>query len=233
MFQFLVSLLRPRLTASGLAWLDGEIAAAVPGRPLDQVLRAYTAASRQAGRGTLRATEDELQSLRALDPDLSLAQWTIDDVARAVLLLAVAQASPAQFHDAATGAYEHGDSREQQSWLRALPAYPKPERFLSTAIDACRTNIVPLFEAIACENPFPARCFPERNFNQLVLKALFNGIAMARIMGLSTRLNHELSRMAADYAAERRAAGRSVPADISVVMATAPASAEASARQAK
>ena len=196
------------------------MAAAVPNRPLEQILRAYTAASRQAGRAALKATEDEIQSLRALDPDISLTQWTTDDVARAVLLLMAAQASPAQFHDAATGCYEHGDAREQQSWLRALPVFPKPERFLSTAIDACRTNIVPIFEAIACENPFPARHFPERNFNQLVLKALFNGIAMARITGLSSRLNHELARMAADYAAERRAAGRSVPPDIGVVMAS-------------
>ena len=221
MLQFFLSLLRRRLTAAGRAWLDAEIAATVPGRPLDQILRAYTAASRQAGRAALKATEDELLSLRALDADLSLVQWTTDDVARAVLLLAVAQASPSQFHDAATSSYEHGDTREQQSWLRALPSFPQPERFLSTAIDACRTNLVPLFEAIACENPFPARHFPERNFNQLVLKALANGIAMARITGLSNRLNPELARMAADYAAERRAAGRSVPHDITAAMAAA------------
>jgi hypothetical protein len=80
--------------------------------------------------------------------------------------------------------------------------------------DTCRTNILPLFESISCENPYPAHYFPELNFNQMVLKAMFNGIALARIVGLAGRHNAELTRMSNDYAAERTAAGRSVPADI-------------------
>ena len=93
---------------------------------------------------------------------------------------------------------------------------PDPSQYLPLAIDACRTNILPLFEAVACENPYPSRHFPERNLNQLVLKALFNGVALVRIVGLETRANAELTRMATDYAAERAAAGRSIPADISL-----------------
>ena len=93
---------------------------------------------------------------------------------------------------------------------------PQCEQYLPQVIDACRTNILPLFESIACENPYPAAFFPERNFNQLVLKAMFNNIALARIVGLPSRKNAELARMAADYAAERTAAGRAVPADIAL-----------------
>ena len=82
--------------------------------------------------------------------------------------------------------------------------------------DTCRTNILPLFESLACENPYPARYFPELHFNQMVLKAMFNSVALARIVGLPERRNAELSRMSTDYAAERTAAGRSVPADIAL-----------------
>ena len=114
--------------------------------------------------------------------------------------------------------YEMGDSREQQSWLRSVALLPDPERYLPLVIDACRTNILPLFESVACENPYPSRFFPERNFNQMVLKAMFNSIAMSRIRGLDRRRNAELSRMARDYAAERTAAGRSVPADINAAI---------------
>jgi hypothetical protein len=71
-----------------------------------------------------------------------------------------------------------------------------------------------VFEAIACENPYPAAHFPELNFNQMVLKALFTGVALERVIGLDGRVTPELARMANDYASERRAAGRSVPADI-------------------
>ena len=48
----------------------------------------------------------------------------------------------------------------------------------------------------------------------MVLKALFIGVRVERIVGLTRRLNPELSRMARDYAAERLAAGRTVPADL-------------------
>jgi hypothetical protein len=50
------------------------------------------------------------------------------------------------------------------------------------------------------------------------LKALFNKVALARIQGLADRANPELARMASDYAAERRAAGRSVPNDIGLAI---------------
>ena len=104
---------------------------------------------------------------------------------------------------------------------RPCPAFllPAPERFLETAVDACRSHIQPLFEAIARENPYPARYFPELNFNQMVLKALFTGVALARVIGCDGRVTSELSRMAADYASERRAAGRSVPPDIGMLTA--------------
>jgi hypothetical protein len=48
----------------------------------------------------------------------------------------------------------------------------------------------------------------------MVLKTLFLGVALERILGLDRRKTAELARMAEDYASERKAAGRSVPADI-------------------
>jgi hypothetical protein len=52
----------------------------------------------------------------------------------------------------------------------------------------------------------------------MVLKAAFNGVALRRILGLMARKNAELARMAADFSAERRAAGRPVPDDLHLVM---------------
>lgn len=221
MLPALLSITHPRISADGRRWLDATLAACGSRPPLSAVLRAYTAAPRHVGRAPLDATADETRPFLDVAPHFSFAQWTIDDAARAALLLATAagETDPDHFYELATGCYEQGDSREQQSWLRGVLLLPQPERFTMTAIDACRTNIVPLFESIACENPFPARYFPDRNFNQLVLKALFNGIALERIANLSSRLNPELSRMADDYVTEREAAGRSVPPDIWVVVA--------------
>ena len=143
--------------------------------------------------------------------------WARVDVARFIQLrdLAAAMPGPA-FAKIALACFEQGDASEQASWCRAVSLLPQPEQYLRQVIDTCRTNILPLFESIACENPYPAAFFPERNFNQIVLKAMFNGVALARIVGLGGRRNAELSRMATDYAAERTAAGRPVPADITL-----------------
>ena len=184
------------------------------------LLVAYATAPQHVGREALALSPAELDELRAAAPDIGFERWTRDDAARALLL--IAQRNSGRTGDAfvsdALECFEQGDAREQQSWLRALALWPEAKAFLPQAIDACRTNIIPVFEALACENPYPAAHFPERNFNQMVLKAMFNSIGLARIVGLRGRLNAELSRMARDYAAERTAAGRTVPSDIDLAL---------------
>ena len=201
------------------AWLDDALTAAT-GRDTRPLLAAYAHAPLGVGRSRLQLTSDQLQELRAAVPGLGFERWTQEDAARALLLMAHRRGGAAgqAFVDAALACFEQGDAREQQSWLRALPLWPEAASFLPSAIDACRTNIIPVFEALACENPYPAAHFPDRNFNQVVLKALFNNIALSRIVSLRSRLNAELTRMARDYAAERTAAGRSVPADINLAI---------------
>src|SRR5436190_1352854 len=208
---------RARVGDDAWGWLT-EIAAGRAGSWQEDVCNAYTAMPSRAGRVPFVLSDDERSALARHD----FSQWTIEDAARTTLLVMTAGHMPAdRFVHTALECFERGDAREQQSWLRGLRFLPQAERFLPCAIDACRTNIVPLFESIACENPYPSQYFPERNFNQMVLKALFNDVALARIAGLQQRSNRDLARMAADYAAERRAAGRRVPADIGLAMEAA------------
>jgi len=213
----LLSIVRARSGETSGSWLEQQCAKA--GNDVDALCSAYTTASAHVGRAALAVDAGARELFAIAAPGLDAVRWTLDDAARAALLLAAAERlSDDAFAGAAAACYERGDAREQQSWLRAVALLPDAERFLRLAIDACRTNIIPVFEAIACENPYPARFFPERNFNQMVLKSLFNGIALSRIVGRDGRLNAELSRMAGDYAAERRAAGRTVPEDIGLAM---------------
>ena len=60
--------------------------------------------------------------------------------------------------------------------------------------------------------------FPDLNFNQLVMKAIFIEAPVARIEGLAARRNADLARMARDYASERRAASRTVPPELALVL---------------
>jgi len=217
----LQSALQVRTSGEAARWLlDARKEAETGSR--ERLLAIYTEASMRLGRLPLAAPTGE--SSTAAPEGFALDRWTLEDAARAVFLLArVDHKTFEGFEADARACYEMGDAREQQSWLRAVALLPTPDRFLALVIDACRTNILPVFEAVACENPYPSRFFPERNFNQLVMKALFNGVRLDRIVGLAARANIELARMATDFAAERRAAGRPVPADIGLALSSAAA----------
>jgi hypothetical protein len=207
-----------------LTIVERVLAAALGPQRLDSskspLLIAYATASQQVGRDALSLSPAELGALGAAAPGVGFDRWTRDDAARALLLIdcRTSSRSADAFVADALACFEQGDAREQQSWLRAIALWPEAKAFVPAAIEACRTNIIPVFEALACENPYPAAHFPDRNFNQMVLKAMFNSIALARIVGLRDRRNDELSRMARDYAAERTAAGRTVPADIDLAL---------------
>lgn len=220
--HLLSAALRAHAAADARTWLDHAQALPVDGSR-GPLLDAYARAALHVGRGSLPLSDTTLRDLRAAAPGVGFERWTVDDAARALILIGRHRhGRPGRpFVDDAVACFEEGDAREQQSWLRALMLWPEAEYFLTCAIDACRSNIVPVFESLACENAYPARYFPDRNFNQMVLKALFNSIALSRVVGLGSRLNPELSRMAGDYADERSAAGRTVPGDIALAIGEA------------
>ena len=146
-------------------------------------------------------------------------QATLDEVGRACLLLRATDCLPPEKLSPFIGdIYQHGDCEEQQALLRTLALLPYPSSYLTIAVEACRSNVKPVFEAIACTNTYPYHHFPESNFNQMILKALFIGSPLHSIVGLSRRQNPQLRQMATDFASERRIAGRPVPEDIELIL---------------
>jgi hypothetical protein len=154
---------------------------------------------------------DELAELAWLWRDVPAAE-----LVRIALLMRVCQGGTAP--NLLSECFRQGDNGEKRAVLRSLVLMPEPAELCELASVGCRTNVVTVFEAIACENPFPARYLPEASFNQMVLKCAFVGLPLARVMGLDERRNADLARMAGDYAAERRAAGRSVPSDLNLIL---------------
>jgi hypothetical protein len=210
----LAALITARVAEPARRWFHDACRATEAG---DQgaVTEAFTAAGRRLGRAALAPTPDEAAALARAGVTWPIDGWALDHAGRAALLLAAAERLPGdKLQTLVEECYRAGDIRERQAVLRTLPLLPDPERFVALAVDACRTHVQPVFEAIACENPYPVRYFPELNFNQMVLKAVFIGVALDRVVGLDARISPELSRMAADYASERRAAGRPLPADL-------------------
>lgn len=208
----LVEVVAGRLSTVGGRWsLDFDC----PRLDTGALAIAFASASRFLGKAPLSPSSEEARKLRTAGLDWPIARISIDEAARMALLVkAVERVGEGEQVSLVEDLYRQGENRERQSVLRALPLLAGPERFLALAVESCRTSVQTIFEAIACENPYPAAYFPELNFNQMVLKALFIEVALDRIIGLQRRITPELQRMAKDYASERAAAGRSIPKDI-------------------
>jgi len=214
--ESLLAVVRPRILGDrARSWLADAVAATNGPLDRDGFATAFAIAARRAGPAPPRLEEAEASRLRAAGITWPIAEWGLDGLARAALLLrAAATLAPGEVESLVELNYHTGDTRERQAVLRTLVLLPEPLRFVPLGVEACRTSVQPVFEAIACENPFPARHFPEGSFNQMVLKAIFIEVPIGRILGLESRITPELQRMAADYASERTAAGRSVPKDV-------------------
>lgn len=201
-----------------------SLAGALPERAASWLALTLSDGAVVCSRPRLRVAFTQLPRKLGAEAESQLADergpCTLLDLARLALVLAAFERTPSDDHTLTLDElYRTGEQREQQSILRTLARLPDPARFTALAVEACRTNSVLVFAAIANDNPFPARHFPELSFNQLVLKAIFLGVPVARIHDLASRVDAELRRMLEDYASERRAAGRAVPDDVSLVLA--------------
>lgn len=144
----------------------------------------------------------------------SLMGIPLKDMIKSIALEAVCRnwaGSPEDFTKLLERLYQTADIREQQLIIRVLPLLKFQEHFVRIATEAARTNIVPVFSALALGNPFPQAHFNENQWNQMVLKAIFVNCAIGTIVGLHERHNSSLAETIFQYISERHSAQRSVP----------------------
>ncbi|MEL5957936.1 EboA domain-containing protein [Streptomyces sp. CLV115] len=135
------------------------------------------------------------------------------DSVRALLLIEARAALPAL-----TRLYEQGTAAERRAVLLALHRLDLGPTALPLVEDALRTNDTRLVAAAV--GPYAAAHLDAHNWRHAVLKCLFTGVGAEAVDGLARRArgDAELARMLGDFAAERIAAGRSVPADLTRVL---------------
>lgn len=141
------------------------------------------------------------------------------DSVRALLLLEAGAGLPAL-----TRLYEQGTAAERRAVLRTLHRLDIGSAALPLVEDALRTNDTRLVEAAV--GPYAAAHLDAHQWRHAVLKCLFTGVPVDRVDALARRSrgDAELARMLGDFAAERTAAGRDVPAGLAHVLSlTTPA----------
>lgn len=169
-------------------------------------------APRKLGKDDLTLTDADTTLADAARPGWMPQDWSVDGAARVLALLTFQPSRP--FAEMFKDLRRTSDAAEMVALYRGLPLYPSPETLGFEVGEGLRSNLRPVFEAIAHRNPYARDHFDEHQWNHMILKALFVETSLTPILGLEDRANPELARILVDYANERWAAGRPIADDL-------------------
>ena len=155
----------------------------------------------------------ELQIDSELGDYLIAQKANLQQITRVYLLSRVLGANETFFTSKISKLIEVADTGELETFLKFLVVLPNPEAYKDTAVDALRTNISTVFNAIAYNNPYPSRFFDDKQWNQMFLKTAFMQGDLSAILDIDKRANEDLARIISDYAHERWVAGRDIDPD--------------------
>lgn len=202
------------LSTEAMRWLDAEIDRQRDALDERRLGMALGLVSRRVGRADVALSAADLAAADALHRRWRPQTWGTDEAARVALVLATWRGEEEPFAARVDRLCVTGELTEHVASLKGFAVFPARARLLGRAREAVRSSVQPLFEAIACHNPYPADCFDDAAFNQMVVKCVFSGASIETVVGLAERRNADLIRMLRDFISERHAAGRTVPANV-------------------
>lgn len=195
------------------AWLDQQ-RETIGQQDTRTLYLAFGFAPRKVGKADLQLTERDLADAAEARPGWLPGHWTLDQAARAVLLLSLPSDDDQVYFRSLEKLFETAEIREQICLYQALQLLPHQELYDDRLAEGLRTNVKSVFCAISHHNPLPQEILGNAAWNQMILKSLFIGAALDPIQGLDRRVNPDLARMLIDYAHERRAAQRPIPVEL-------------------
>jgi hypothetical protein len=210
----LAAWIEPRLTLEQRTRLEAQTKRIKDAPSGPALAMAIGLAPRKLGKADLALSQAEIETGTTLRPGLDAAGWSVDQAARMLFMLVSFDGGEAAFAGLLDRLLANSEVGEQIALLKGLPLYPCPSLLMSRAAEGVRSAMQPVFEAVAHANPYPREQFSEKQWNQMVVKALFIGSRLAPIQGLDARRNPDLAKMLIDYAHERWAAGRSVSPEL-------------------
>lgn len=205
--------LNNRVTAEDWAWLECKIAEVADSKERT-FFTSFSAVPRYLGKEKLNLSIAELQEAQELIAGWIPIEWSCDDVGRTLLLLSFPHYNSDYYIATLDKIVASADVGEAIAFYQSLPLLPYPEKFQLRAAEGIRTNMTAVFNAVALNNPYPAKYLDDLAWNQMVLKALFVDSSLNAIYGLNMRNNQQLSQMLIDYGRERLAANRTVSSQL-------------------
>jgi hypothetical protein len=202
------------LSAESFAWLAQEIERQETNLDERRLAIALGLAGRKLRRTPLALTDETFAAADALLAGWQPQFWGSDEAARILLLIATHHGDDGVFAARLERLCVTAEITEHVSYMKGLAVFPAAGVLSGRAREGVRSSIAPIFEAIACRNPYPRDHFDTDAWNQMVVKCVFGGTPLASVVGLHERRNSELLVMLRDLVAERHAAGRPLPKDV-------------------
>lgn len=141
---------------------------------------------------------------------LRIQNATVLQISRIYLLCRVLQSDRTYFSTKVANLIQVADTSELETFLKFLILLPHAEDYKQVGVEALRTNIETIFDAIALNNPYPSKHFNNQQWNQMYLKAAFMQRKLENIVDVDKMANSDLARIISDYAHERWAASRDI-----------------------
>lgn len=175
---------------------------------------AFSQAGRRCGRADLRLNDTDKKDAEAARHHWDPSFWSLDQVVRTRLVLAVPATDPRTWLTIMDQLFAAAGVEELVALYQALPLLPHQTLLAPRIAEGLRSNMTAVFNAVVRHNPIASEQLNDDAWNQLILKALFVNSPIARIVGAERRANKVLTQMLIDYARERYAAKRPIPADL-------------------
>jgi hypothetical protein len=208
--NYLLEVLKPLVDSKSTDWIQLQKQRIEEDSSYLKFYMAFGQASRYFKKNPLVLSEAQIQEADKLLTGFPPASWDLLQAARTYLLLHFTQQDSETYVASLTRLFETADMHEQQALYAALPLLPYQDALVDRAMEGLRTNIVSVFDAVALNNPYPAKYFDDRAWNQMVIKAIFLQRPLYQIQQADQRANQQLADILVDYAHERWAAGREV-----------------------
>ncbi|MGB6152017.1 MAG: EboA domain-containing protein [Pricia sp.] len=204
----LKELLDTHLDASIISWIEEKLKGIIETASAKDLYMAYSLLSVEIN--PVKKLDAKGLNDKKLSNYLEAQKADTLQIARIYLLSKVLEENSAYFQPKVSNLIQVADSSELVTFLKFLILLPEPENYKQAAVEALRTNIATVFDAISADNPYPAAYFNDQQWNQMYLKAAFMQQELSRIPNIDQRANQDLTRIISDYAHERWAASRDV-----------------------
>lgn len=202
-----------RVDSTALNWIDDR-AAAVSRGDKKSLFIAFGLVPRKVGKTDLTLSEVDRNAAEAVRPGWSPIGWSLDQLVRTYFVLSFPSTDIESYVRTLDLMFSTGEVGELVALYQALSLLPDPKAHVLRAAEGIRNNIKAVFSAVAQNNPFPSEQFSDDQWNQLILKCLFIGMSLRPVIGVDERANAKLMSMLVDFAHERRAAHRPIPAEL-------------------